>query len=73
MYREYVNLKQLLANKMIFTVLPQTTTWLPSETGKQFFLQKTCSKFFLDPETAEPQQRSQAGEAIIEALGQEKI
>lgn len=60
-------------NKSIFIVFPKTTTWLHSETGKQVSLQNLCSEFFLDPETAEPQQKSQAGEAIIEALGQEKI
>lgn len=33
-----------------------------------------CSNFcLLDPERAETQQNSQSGEAIIEALGQEKI
>lgn len=46
---------------------------LHSETGKQFSLQNLCSEFFLNPETAEPQQKPQFGEAIIEALGQEKI
>lgn len=73
MYRDYIIWKQLVVNTLIFTVLPQITTWLHSKTGEQFSLQNPCSKLFLDPETAEPQQKSRAGEAIIKARGQEKI
>lgn len=72
-YREYILQKQVSVNKIISIIFPQTITWLHSETGKQFSLQNLCSEFFLNPETAVPQQKPQFGEAIIEALGQEKI